>query len=107
MTAKQLEVQELVGRLLCSDEGPVLTDLEEWNELQVRLAIALRELEGMVGRTPEEEGELLVALFMGYSVAVRNPKQVERALERAERVLPLLKDEVIKQQLEECLLIEN
>ena len=107
MIAKQLEVQELVGRLLCSDEGPVLTDLEEWNELQVRLAIALRELEGMVGRTPEEEGELLVALFMGYSVAVRNPKQVERALERAERVLPLLKDEVIKQQLEECLLIEN
>ena len=107
MTAKQLEVQELVGRLLYSEEVPALTDLEEWNELQVRLAIALRELEGMVGRTPEEEGELLVALFMGYSVAVRNPKQVERALERAERVLPLLKDEVIKQQLEECLLIEN
>ena len=107
MTSKQLEVQELVGRLLCSEEVPALTDLEEWNELQVRLAIALRELEGMVGRTPEEEGELLVALFMGYSVAVRNPKQVERALERAERVLPLLKDEVIKQQLEECLLIEN
>ena len=107
MTAKQLEVQELVGRLLCSDEGPVLTDLEEWNELQVRLAIALRELEGMVGSTPEEEGELLVALFMGYSVAVRNPKHVSRALERAERVLPLLEDVVIKQQLEECLLIEN
>lgn len=95
------EVQELVGRLLCPEEMPEFTDVEEWKNLQMRLATALRELEGMAGRTPEEEGELLLALFMGYSVAVRNPKQVARALERAERVLPLLDNPVMKRQLAE------
>lgn len=93
------EVQKLAGRLLCPEEVSVYTDVEQWKEIQTHLSLALKELETLAGDTPEEEGERLLALLMGHCVAVRNSQCVSRTLERAERVLPLLSDPVLKCKL--------
>ena len=93
------EVQELAGRLLCPEEVPVYTDVEQWKQIQMHLSLALKELETLAGDSPEEEGERLLALLMGNCVAVRNSDSVSRALERAELVLPLLSDPVLKCKL--------
>ena len=53
----------------------------------------------MQGDTPEEEGELLLAILMGYCVTVRNPQQISRVLGRALWVLPKLDDPVLKCKL--------
>lgn len=93
------EVQIFVADQLYAEVPPEFTDVEEWKEIQSHLSRALKELETLVGETPEEEGELVLALLMGHCVAVRNSQSVTRALERAERVLPLLSDPVLKCKL--------
>ena len=75
------------------------TDVEQWKLMQLHLASTLAELEAVQGDTPEVEGELVLALLMGYGVSVRNGAQVSRALERAERVLPRISDPVLKCKL--------
>lgn len=75
------------------------TDVEQWKQMQLHLASTLAELERVQGDTPEEEGELVLALLMGYCVSVRNGAQVSRALERAERVLPRISDPLLKCKL--------
>ena len=67
--------------------------------MQLRLAQALAELERTEGRTPDEEGERVLAILMGYCVTVRNGRNVSDALRCAERVLPLLTDEVLRCKL--------
>ena len=90
------EVQELAGRLLCSEEVPVYTDVDEWQQMQRELAQCMYELVRQEGSTPEEEAEVVLAILMGYTLAVRNPLHIDIALARAERVLPLLEDSVLK-----------
>ena len=75
------------------------TDVEQWKQMQLHLASTLAELERVQGDTPEEEGELVLALLMGYCVSVRNGDQVSQVLERAERVLPRITDPVLKCKL--------
>ena len=75
------------------------SDLEQWNLAQSLLSAAIRELEGMVARTPEEEGELVLAILMAYGVTVRNGRELSAALERAMRVIPLLENPVLKCKL--------
>ena len=93
------EVQAFVTNQLNAEVPPEFTDVEEWKEIQTHLSLALKELEVLSGDTPEEEGEVVLALMMGHCVAVRNAQSVSRALERAERVLPLLSDAVLKCKL--------
>ena len=38
------------------------TDVEQWKQMQLHLASTLAELEPVQGDTPEEEGELVLAL---------------------------------------------
>ena len=90
------EVQELAGRLLCSEKVPVYTNVDEWQEMQRELALCMNELVRQDGSTPEEEAEIVLAILMGYTLAVRNPLHIDMALARAERVLPLLDDSVLK-----------
>lgn len=75
------------------------TDVEQWKLVQTHLSEALAELEKTEGGTPEEEGELVLAILMGYCVTVRNGWNVQRALQRAERVMPRLTDAVLKCKL--------
>lgn len=93
------EVQAFVSNQLYAEVPQEFTDVEEWKDIQSHLVLALKELEALEGKSPEEEGERLLALLMGNCVAVRNPQSVSRALERAERVLPLLSDAVLKCKL--------
>ena len=93
------EVQAFVGRQLYADAPREYTDVEEWKSVQLHLSMALKEIEALKGDSPEEEGELVLALLMGNSIAVRNSQSVARTLERAERVLPLLVDPVLKCKL--------
>ena len=93
------EVQAFAGKQLYVDTVPEFTDVEEWNLMQTHLVRALAMLERMNGNTPEEEGELALAILMGYCVAVRNAQNVQTALKRARRIMPALTDEVLKCKL--------
>ena len=93
------EVQSFVVNQLYAEVPPEFTDVEQWKEIQSHLSSALKELETLAGNSPEEEGELVLAILMGNCVALRNTQSVSRALERAERVLPLLSDVVLKCKL--------
>ena len=93
------KVQAFVTNQLNAEVPPEFTDVEEWKEIQTHLSLALKELEALEGKSPEEEGELVLAILMGNCVAVRNAQSVSRALERGERVLPLLSDAVLKCKL--------
>ena len=93
------EVQSFSARQLSPDGSCAYTDVEQWKVMQTCLVRELAELEGAETRNPEEEGELVLALLMGYCVAVRNGTAVQRALERAERVMPLLDDGLLKCRL--------
>lgn len=92
------EVQAFAEQQLNPD-GSLSSDLEQWKLVQSLLASAVRELEGMVAQTPEEEGELVLAILMAYGVTVRNGRELSAALERAMRVLPLLENRVLKCKL--------
>ena len=93
------EVQAFAEKQLSPDVVCDYTDAEQWKQMQTCLAQTLAELEKAEGGTPDEEGELVLALLMGYCVAVRNGRNVERALQRAERVMPLLTDNLLKCKL--------
>ena len=93
------EVQAFAAKQLYVEEVPDFADIEEWNQAQLHLVKALAELERLNGCTPEEEGELALAILMGYSVAIRNASNVQLALERAKQVMPRLTDEVLKCKL--------
>ena len=93
------EVQAFAAKQLYVEEVPDFTDIEEWNQAQLHLVKALAELERLNGSTPEEEGELTLAILMGYSVAIRNARNVQLALERAKKVMRCLTDEVLKCKL--------
>lgn len=70
--------------------------MDEWQEMQRELSLYLNELIRKEGSTPEEEAEIVLAILMGYTLAVRNPLHIDMALERAERVLPVFDDSVLK-----------
>ena len=100
------EVQAFAAKQLYVEEVPDFADIEEWNQTQLHLVKALAELERLNGTTPEEEGELALAILMGYGVAIRNARNVQLALERAKQVMPRLTDEVLKCKLAVCCYVE-
>ena len=93
------EVQAFAGKQLYVEMRPDFADLEEWNIAQLQLAQALAVLEPMNGNTPEEEGELVLAILMGYCVTVRDGRSLAGVLERALRVIPQLTNPVLKCKL--------
>ena len=99
LMARSKELQDLAGKLLYAEQPPVFADATEWMLMQRQLDDALKELERQKGKTPDEEGELVLAILMGCCVTVRNATRVAKALERAEQVLPMLTDEELKCRL--------
>lgn len=93
------EVQGFAAKQLYVESVPEWADIEEWNAAQLQLAQALAVLKPMSGSTPEEEGELALAVLMGNCVVVRNVQDVQQALERAQRVMPDLTDKVLRCKL--------
>ena len=93
------EIQQLAGRFLYEEAAKPYTDVEEWKEVQGHLATCIELLLKQEGSTPEEEGEIVLAVLMGYAIAVRKRKNIAVAMERANRVLPILQDPVLKCRL--------
>ena len=93
------EIQQLAGRILNNKEAMPYTDIEEWKDIQNRLAIGINYLIQQEGNTPDEEGEAVLAILMGYTIAVRNRKNIGRAMLRAQEVLPKITDPVLKCRL--------
>lgn len=93
------EIQLLAGKFLYEEAANPYTDVEEWKEVQEHLNTCIETLLKQEGSTPEEEGEIVLAVLMGYSVAVRKRKNIAIAMERANQVLPLLQDAVLKCRL--------
>ena len=93
------EIQQLAGRFLYEEAAKPYTDVEEWKEVQGHLATCIENLLKQEGSTPEEEAEIVLAVLMGYAIAVRKRKNIAIAMERANRVLPILEDPVLKCRL--------
>ena len=98
-TLQAKEIQQLAGRFLYEEAAKPYTDVEEWKEVQGHLATCIEDLLKQEGGTPEEEGEIVLAVLMGYAIAVRKRKNIAVAMERANRVLPILEDPVLKCRL--------
>ena len=93
------EIQQLAGKFLCEEGVNLYTDIEEWKEVQMHLDTCAEELLKQEGATPDEEGEILLAVLMGYTVAVRKRKNIAVAMERANRVLKGIQDPLLKCKL--------
>ena len=90
------ELQHLAGRFLDEPMKMHYTDIEEWKEVQARLRSGIDHLVKRQGTTPDEEAERLLAILMGYCVAVRDSRCVEHVLWQAEQVLHKVQDPVLK-----------
>lgn len=90
------EIQCLVGRYLQTEMNSFYTDIQEWNELQESLSKKMSMLIGVEGDSPTEEAEFILAILMGYTIFLRNPRHINNALKRAERILPLLENGILK-----------
>ena len=99
MLTKAREIQEIAERYLQRGSEVLYTDAAEWTETQQQLARGIVSLLSQEGATPNEEGERLLAILMGYTIAVRNGRNIRTALEQAERVLPLITDRVLQCRL--------
>ena len=93
------EIQRLAGGILQNKENNPFTDVEEWKDVQNQLAIGINYLIQQEGSTPDEEGEAVLAILMGYTIAVRNRKNIGKAMLRAQEVLPKITDPVLKCRL--------
>lgn len=93
------EFQEFAGRLLYSKDSSAFTNVEGWKEIQRFLTQSIKQLMQQEGSTPEEEGEAVLAILMGYTLTVRNSLNIELVQARAERVWPLITDPVLKCKL--------
>ena len=93
------EIQQLAGKFLCEEVARPYTDIEEWKEVQEHLAVCIEELLKQEGSTPEEEGEIVLAVLMGYTIAVRKRKNIAIAMKRANQVLTEIQSPILKCQL--------
>ena len=90
------KVQMLASNFLCEGNTMRFTNVDEWQEMQRELAQCMNVLVRQEGKTIEEEAEIILAILMGYTLAIRNPFHIEMSLKRAERVLPVLGNSVLK-----------
>ena len=93
------EIQKLAGKLLYEEAAKPYTDIEEWRKQQEMLAKETDALLKQEGATPEEEAEIVLAILMGYTIAVRNRKNIAKGMERAWRVMPKIQDPELKCRL--------
>lgn len=93
------EIQQLAGKFLNEEVERPYTDVEEWTEVQKRLTKCIEGLLTKEGNTPDEEGEIVLAVLMGYAIAVRKRKNIARAMERANRILSEIRNPMLQCKL--------
>lgn len=95
LTLQARRIQGIIGNYLYG--GAVsYTDVEQWKEVQQLLMRSISEMLQAAPECPEEEAEVLLAVLMAGSVAMRYPDYMDEVLQRAEKVLPNLQDKVLK-----------
>lgn len=99
MIDKAIQIQRIVAQHLCKGEQTVYTDVEEWREIQTFLARSISELMKYTGSNDTEEGERILAILMGYTLAVRNAQNIATTLQKAEEVLPRISNKLLKCKL--------
>ena len=99
MIDKAIQIQQIVAQHLCKGEQTVYTDVEEWREIQTFLARSISELMKYTGSNDTEEGERILAILMGYTLAVRNAQNIATTLQKAEEVLPRISNKLLKCKL--------
>ena len=99
MIDKAIQIQRIVEQHLCKGEQTVYTDVEEWREIQTFLARSISELMKYTGSNDTEEGERILAILMGYTLAVRNTQNIATTLQKAEEVLPRISNKLLKCKL--------
>lgn len=93
------QIQQLTEQFLYEGEPNPYTDIGEWIDVQNMLSKGIEKLMMQEGSTPEEEAEAVLAILMGYTIAIRNSENIERTLERAKQVWPLVCHPLLKCKL--------
>lgn len=90
------ELQMMVGRILHGGCGDEWTDVGEWMDSQTQITDGIDKLIWMQGESHEEEAERILAILMGYTVAVQRGSYIDSILQRAEEVFPYVSDRILK-----------
>lgn len=90
------EIQAKASRFLCGESADIWMDIKEWKDSQTQIVEGIEQLAWMQGDTLEEEAERVLAVLMGYTVTARYGDYIERTLQQAEEILPLIPDPVLK-----------
>lgn len=90
------EIQMKASRFLGGEKEVLWTDLGEWKSSQIQIMEGVEQLLWLQGDTPELEAERILAILMGYAVTVQHKGSIEQTLQRAEEIIPLVSEPVLK-----------
>lgn len=93
------KIQLLAGTFLSGSSHKKTISIDDWKAVQTALSEGIELLIRQEGSSPDEEGEAVLAILMGYTVAVRNSLHIDRTLERAERIFHKVTNPLLKAKL--------
>jgi len=96
---KAKELQRVAYRVVYCQDDDEYSYLDKYIEVTSWISCGCKELLHVKGKTDEEEAEICLAVLVGYSAIIRNDKNVQKALDRAFKVLPSMSASFIKYQL--------
>ena len=99
ITSYAQKVQLLAGTFLSDRCHRKTISIDEWKMVQSALSTGIERLLQQKGSSPDEEGEAVLAILMGYTVAVRNSQHIDQTLERAERIFHKVTNPLLKAKL--------
>ena len=93
------KVQVLAGTFLSESFQKKTISIDDWKFIQTDLLQGIDQLLRQEGTSPDEEGEAILAILMGYTVAIRNNRHIDQTLERAERIFHKITKPILKAKL--------
>jgi len=99
---KTKELQRVAYRISYCEDEDEYSYLDKYMEVTSWISFSCKELLHVKGTTDEEEAEICLAILVGYSAIIRNrenDENVQKALDRAFKVLPSMSLSFIKCQL--------
>ena len=99
LITKAKELRRVAERLAYFEDDGEYSYIDKYKEVLSWIYRSCRELIRFHGENNEEEAEICLSVLIGYSTTVRNAKNIQRAIDRAYRVLPRLESSLLKCQL--------
>lgn len=90
------KLQDEAYKLFYPQDNDEYSYIDKYQEANSRIVRWRNKLAHTQGDTAEEEAEICLALLMGCKAYVRDDERMEKALERTQKVLPLLPDGLVK-----------